>query len=245
MRVELDEASLGATRIAISPLRNAAYAAGGVPARERKRRIAELPGAVGLLGRAGERVEGSSRGMRQRLRIAPGPVHRPDVLFPDEPSAGVDPVAARDPRRRGNARAPAMFRFLGTARLVVGGGAISCRAASTWTTPPMFLGTPLVGPLFQVLFRVVPGGEPVVADGRFPLVGNAVPGASASGGCGGTTPVDDERRCGTRPPSSSVCRCPQRHWPGPVPCCSSWPVPARRSGSPSVRSGSASVTCSW
>ncbi|MEU6619566.1 ABC transporter ATP-binding protein [Streptomyces litmocidini] len=71
----------------------------GVPARDQKRRIAELLDLVGLVGREKERVEGYSRGMRQRLHIARGLLHHPDVLFLDEPSIGVDPVAARDLRR--------------------------------------------------------------------------------------------------------------------------------------------------
>ena len=71
----------------------------GVEARDQKRRIAELLDLVGLAGRERERVEGYSRGMRQRLHIARGLLHRPDVLFLDEPSIGVDPVAARDLRR--------------------------------------------------------------------------------------------------------------------------------------------------
>ncbi|MFB7369242.1 ATP-binding cassette domain-containing protein [Streptomyces sp. NPDC056222] len=71
----------------------------GVPARAQKRRIAELLDLVGLTGREKERVEGYSRGMRQRLHIARGLLHHPDVLFLDEPSIGVDPVAARDLRR--------------------------------------------------------------------------------------------------------------------------------------------------
>jgi ABC-2 type transport system ATP-binding protein len=54
---------------------------------------------VNLSGRERERVEGYSRGMRQRLHIARGLLHRPQVLFLDEPSIGVDPVAARDLRR--------------------------------------------------------------------------------------------------------------------------------------------------
>ncbi|MFB6630676.1 ABC transporter ATP-binding protein [Streptomyces sp. NPDC056362] len=71
----------------------------GVPARGQRRRIAELLGRVGLVGRERGRVEGYSRGMRQRLHIARVPLHHPDVLFLDEPSLGVDPVAARDLRR--------------------------------------------------------------------------------------------------------------------------------------------------
>ncbi|MER5468348.1 ABC transporter ATP-binding protein [Streptomyces sp. NBC_00647] len=70
-----------------------------VDPREQRSRIAELLEVVGLTGRENERVEGFSRGMRQRLHIARGLLHRPDVLFLDEPSIGVDPVAARDLRR--------------------------------------------------------------------------------------------------------------------------------------------------
>ena len=70
-----------------------------VEPREQRQRIAELLELVGLDGRERERVEGYSRGMRQRLHIARGLLHRPDVLFLDEPSIGVDPVAARDLRR--------------------------------------------------------------------------------------------------------------------------------------------------
>src|SRR6058998_3451304 len=56
-------------------------------------RIGEVLELLGLQGRERERVEGYSRGMRQRLHIARGLLHEPDVLFLDEPSIGVDPVA--------------------------------------------------------------------------------------------------------------------------------------------------------
>jgi ABC-2 type transport system ATP-binding protein len=63
-----------------------------------RRRIDELLDLVGLRGRERERVEGYSRGMRQRLHIARGLVHDPEVVFLDEPTIGVDPVGARDLR---------------------------------------------------------------------------------------------------------------------------------------------------
>ncbi|GHG93624.1 ABC transporter ATP-binding protein [Streptomyces lanatus] len=71
----------------------------GVEPREQLPRIQELLETVGLSGREKERVEGYSRGMRQKLHIARGLLHRPQVLFLDEPSIGVDPAAARELRR--------------------------------------------------------------------------------------------------------------------------------------------------
>jgi ABC-2 type transport system ATP-binding protein len=70
----------------------------GVPPREQRSRIAALLELVGLVGRERERVEGYSRGMRQRLHIARGLVHYPDVVFLDEPTLGLDPIGARELR---------------------------------------------------------------------------------------------------------------------------------------------------
>ena len=70
----------------------------GIPPREQRERIGSLLQLVGLAGRERERVECYSRGMRQRLHIARGLLHRPDVVFLDEPSIGIDPVGARELR---------------------------------------------------------------------------------------------------------------------------------------------------
>ena len=70
----------------------------GVSGRAQKARIAEVLELVGLTGREKERVEGFSRGMRQRLHIARGILHDPEVVFLDEPTLGVDPVGARELR---------------------------------------------------------------------------------------------------------------------------------------------------
>jgi len=71
----------------------------GVPPAEIARRVEELLAMVGLTERAEESVEGYSRGMKQRLHLARTLVHRPKVLFLDEPTIGLDPVGARDVRR--------------------------------------------------------------------------------------------------------------------------------------------------
>lgn len=64
-----------------------------------KQRISELLELVGLAGREDEKVEGYSRGMRQRLHIARCLLHDPQVLFLDEPTMGLDPVGARQLRQ--------------------------------------------------------------------------------------------------------------------------------------------------
>ena len=71
----------------------------GVPILEREKRINEVLKAVDLSDRADERVEDYSRGMKQRLHIAKGIIHDPELIFMDEPTIGLDPQAARDTRK--------------------------------------------------------------------------------------------------------------------------------------------------
>jgi ABC-2 type transport system ATP-binding protein len=49
---------------------------------------------VGLSGREKDRVAGYSKGMKQRLMVARSLVNRPQIIFMDEPTAGLDPVSS-------------------------------------------------------------------------------------------------------------------------------------------------------
>lgn len=61
-----------------------------------KARVAEMLGRVGLADRAKEKAEAFSGGMKRRLELAKGLLHRPSVLLLDEPTTGLDPGARRD-----------------------------------------------------------------------------------------------------------------------------------------------------
>ena len=63
----------------------------GVPACEREARIQSVLELVGLAERQHDQVKKYSGGMRRRLEIARGLLHRPKVMFLDEPTLGLDP----------------------------------------------------------------------------------------------------------------------------------------------------------
>ena len=58
-------------------------------------RVESLLAEFGIADRANDRVGGLSRGMKQRLSLARALVHDPDLLFLDEPTAGLDPAATQ------------------------------------------------------------------------------------------------------------------------------------------------------
>ena len=63
----------------------------GLGGADLRHRVDEALGVAGLVDRAEDRVEAYSGGMKRRLNIAVGLLHRPRLLVLDEPTVGVDP----------------------------------------------------------------------------------------------------------------------------------------------------------
>ncbi|MGH2460536.1 MAG: ABC transporter ATP-binding protein [Chloroflexota bacterium] len=67
----------------------------GLPADRRGRRVDELISFFDLAGHRAERMVGFSKGMKQKVALARALLHEPAALFLDEPTAGLDPLAAK------------------------------------------------------------------------------------------------------------------------------------------------------
>ena len=70
----------------------------GVPEAERRKKIADLLERFELADRADTVLAAYSRGMAQKVALIRATLHEPDWIFCDEPTAGLDPVAAADMR---------------------------------------------------------------------------------------------------------------------------------------------------
>jgi ABC-2 type transport system ATP-binding protein len=66
---------------------------------ERQARALQLLDTVGLAAAGDRPFAGYSRGMRRKLTIAAGLIHRPSILFLDEPTTGIDVASARQIRQ--------------------------------------------------------------------------------------------------------------------------------------------------
>jgi ABC-2 type transport system ATP-binding protein len=60
-----------------------------------KARVEEVLEQIGLMDRARERVKAYSGGMKRRVNIGVGLLHKPRLLFMDEPTVGIDPQSRR------------------------------------------------------------------------------------------------------------------------------------------------------
>jgi ABC-2 type transport system ATP-binding protein len=68
----------------------------GLPARQARQRAADVLYQVGLSEERYRLIKGFSTGMRQRVKLAQSIVHDPDLVFLDEPTAGMDPQGRDD-----------------------------------------------------------------------------------------------------------------------------------------------------
>lgn len=68
----------------------------GMGKAQAKQRTEEVLEIVGMSDRASRKIQGYSKGMRQRIKLAQAMLHDPDIILLDEPLNGLDPVGRRE-----------------------------------------------------------------------------------------------------------------------------------------------------
>lgn len=71
----------------------------GLPKQKRQEKARELLDEFGLTKAADRKFGGYSKGMKRKLTIAAGIIHKPEILFMDEPTTGLDVASARQLRQ--------------------------------------------------------------------------------------------------------------------------------------------------
>jgi len=69
------------------------YGMGGA---QLKKRVDEVLEQIGLADKAGQKVQTYSGGMKRRVNIGVGLLHKPEIIFMDEPTVGIDPQSRRN-----------------------------------------------------------------------------------------------------------------------------------------------------
>ncbi len=160
-----------------------------------RRRAQELLEVVGLTDAADRRITTFSGGMKRRLDLAAGLVHRPRVLFLDEPTTGLDPASRQnvwDEVRRLNDAGTTIFlttQYLEEADVLAGRLAIIDGGRLVAEGTPTSLKADIAEDV--VSLRVTDADRDAVADlvrGRDGIVRVDVVGVDAAGG-GGTLEV--------------------------------------------------------
>lgn len=140
-----------------------------VSLKERKTRINTLLERVGLTARADHLVAAYSGGMRRRLEIARGLIHRPKILFLDEPTIGLDPQSRRvvwellkEFRRDEHLTIFLTTHYMDEADILCDHIAIIDQGKiRVLDTPETLKQTIAVRTLVDVLIQNTPGGEPL------------------------------------------------------------------------------------
>ncbi len=149
---------------------NLAFYAGiyGLSAADQRRRQQEVLELVGLNGRQNERAGQVSGGWRQRLALAIALVHQPRLLFLDEPTSGVDPVARRvfwdtiDELAQAGATVFVSTHFMDEAEYCGRLGIMSAGRLLAMDTPSALKRDTLPGPAWNlVVDRLIPALEAV------------------------------------------------------------------------------------